>query len=198
MSVASPVRRTSFPTTAPALVLSALGVAGCYDSGNATGYYPYPVSCKSGVSTGSVDTGVILDLDPGYGVGATVEYAGDGAWRFAAACDSLVSGYVCDWSVLVSPIDGTIDSFEPEALEPEDVIQRYPSEPGSTVEDAVLLAAFTADGIDAFTLLATPGAGMRVDAKLDGYCGGPYLFWTDGGKVRTSPTNPTDLFPSDI
>jgi hypothetical protein len=197
MSVASSVRRSSFRITAPALVFSALGVAGCYDSGSgyATGYYP--VGCKSGVSTGSVDTGVILDLDPGYGVGTTIEYAGDGAWRFAVACDSLVSGYVCDWSVLVSPIDGTIDSFEPEALEVEDVIERYPSEPGSTVEGAVFLSAFTADDIDAFTLLATPGAGMRVDANIDGHCGGPYLFWTEGGAVKTSPTNPTDLFASE-
>ena len=174
--------------------LAALGITGCGDDRYAYGYYP--VICDLGVQSGTVETDAILDLDPGHGVGATVEYSGDGAWRFAVACDSLLSGYACDWTVLVGAIDGTIDSFEPESLELDDVVERYPTVRGSTEEDGVLLYAYTNVGIDAFTVLATPGAGMRVDARIGSYCGGPYLFWTDEGDVQNSSTNPTELFPS--
>jgi hypothetical protein len=174
--------------------LATLALVGCGDDRYAYGYYP--IVCDSGVTDGTVETDAILDLDPGYGAGATVEYSGDGAWRFAVACDSFLTGYGCRWQVLVSAIDGTIDSFERESLEDYDVVQRYPTVPGSTEEDGVLLDAETDFGIDAFTLLATPGAGMRVEAAIGGYCGAPYLFWTDDGQVRNSTTNPTDLFPS--
>jgi hypothetical protein len=176
------------------VALVALALAGCGDDRYAYGYYP--IICDSGVDTGTVETDAILDLDPGRGVGATAEYSGDGAWRFAVACDSLFSGYGCRWQVLVSAIDGTIESFEPEGLELYDVVQRYPTVPGSTEEDGVLLDTETDVGIDAFTLLATPGAGMRVEAVIGDYCGGPYLFWTDDGRVRNSTTSATDLFPS--
>jgi hypothetical protein len=79
----------------------------------------------------------------------------------------------------------------------DDLIEFYPSMAGSTVEDAVLLESTTGADIDAFTILTTPGAGMRVNARLGSACAGPYLFWTEKGAVQRSSTNPTDLFPSE-
>jgi hypothetical protein len=158
-------------------------------------YYPpyspgyYPATCSGGVSDGSVDTGALLDLDPGRGVGTTVEVLSDGSWRFASACDSLISGTYCAWSIVVTPIDGVIDGFEPEELDGEDILEAF--------DDGVVLDAVTTDAIDAFVVFATPGAGMRVDATIDGFCAGPYVFWTEDGDVRHSTTNPTDLFPTD-
>jgi hypothetical protein len=177
-----------------------LGLAGCEAE---TVYYPVyvpppgppPVSCRPDVDESGVDTGALLDLEPGYGVGATVEYAADGTWRIAVACDSLISGYVCNWTVLVASIDGTIDDFEPEALEDEDFIERFPTRSDSREEDGVFLDAITADGIDAFSVFATPDAGLSVTVDIDGYCAGPYLFWLDNGDVRSSTTNTTELFP---
>jgi len=156
---------------------------------------PPPVPCAGGVDEGDIDTDGLLDVDPGYGVGTTVEYSADGTWRFAVTCDFLVYGYPCNWSVLVTSIDGSIDGFEPEALEDEDFIERYPTTPGSTVEDGVFLDSLTTDEIDAFSVFATPGAGMSVTVDIDGYCAGPYLFWLDGGEVRHGATNSTDLYP---
>ncbi len=186
-----------------AVVLGALATAGCYGScDDCPQYYapppapPGPPSCKSGTSDGSIDADVFLDLDPGTGVGATVEYASDGSWRFAVTCDSLTSKVGCSWTLLVAPIDGTIDDYAPEGLEDEDIVMRYPSMVGSLEEDGVSLDSLTDDDdIDAFTVFATPGAGMFVSANLDGNCGGPYLFWTDGGDVKTSNTEATELFP---
>ena len=187
-------RRRPFGITRFAVPFVAAAVVGC-EPEYVSVYYPYyppgyyPASCSGGVSDGSVDTDALLDLDPGRGVGTTVEVLSDGTWRFAAACDTLISATYCAWSVAVSPIDGVIESFEPESLDDDDRLESF--------GDGVILDAITTDGIDAFTVLATPGAGMRVDATIDGYCAGPYVFWTEDGEVENSSTNPTDLFPTD-
>ena len=186
------------------LLLGAFATAGCYgDCDDCPQYYAPPSlpgdprpECDSGVSEGSIDADVLLELEPGDGVGATVEYASDGSWRFAVTCDTNKSGVDCAWTLLVASIDGTIDDYAPEALEEEeDIIERFPSMAGSREEDGVLLDSLVDDDIDAFTVFATPGAGMFVSAQLDGECGGPFLFWTDGGEVETSATEATELFP---
>ena len=189
-------RRPLWEITKVAVPLLAAAAVGCEPEYVAV-YYPYPpyppgyypVSCSGGVSDGSVDTNALLDLDPGRGVGTTVEVLDDGTWRFAAACDTLISGTYCAWSVIVTPIDGELLDFGPETLDDEDILDSF--------ENSVVLDAITTDGIDAFSVLATPGAGMRVDATIDGFCAGPYVFWTEDGDVEHSSTNPTDLFPVD-
>ena len=187
-------RRRPFGITRFAAPFVAAAAVGC-DPEYVAVYYPYyppgyyPASCAAGVSDGSVDENALLDLDPGRGVGTTVEVTAGGTWRFAAACDTLISGTYCAWTVAVSPIDGTIESFDAEALDEDDFLEPF--------DDGVVLDAITTDGIDAFTVLATPGAGMRVNATIDGYCAGPYVFWTENGDVENSSTNPTDLFPTD-
>ena len=63
-------------------LLAALGTFGCGDSTYYHyGYYPWLAA--SGVTEGAIDTDAILELGPGESVGASVEYFGDGAWRFA-------------------------------------------------------------------------------------------------------------------
>jgi hypothetical protein len=66
---------------------------------------------------------------------------------------------------------------------------------GSTEEDGVHLDSLTDTDIDAFTVFATPDIGMFVSVAIDGNCGGPFLFWTDDGEVRSSRTEATELFP---
>ena len=68
--------------------LATLALAGCGDDRYAYGYYP--IVCDSGVTEGTVETDAILDLDPGRGVGATVEYSGDGAWRELGLAEDTV------------------------------------------------------------------------------------------------------------
>ena len=202
MIPSGPQQRLPFGLLASVL-FSTLVTAGCYgDCDDCPQYYPppppppgsQPPSCESGVGEGSVDTGALLDLEPGEGVGTTVEYMGDGTWRFAVTCDTRLSDVGCNWSVLVAPIDGVIDDYEGEALE-DDVVQRYPSMVGSEEEDGVRLESFTTEDIDAFSVFATPDIGMFVSVNIDGHCGGPFLFWTADGEVRSSQTEATELFP---
>lgn len=192
-------RRRAFVLAPFVLFISALAF-GCEAETVYCPYcYPYPpsppISCASGVDEGAIDTDGFLDVEPGEGVGATVEYLEDGTWRVAVTCDTLVTGVSCNWRVLVASIDGTIDGFDPEALELEDLIERFPTTAGSTEEDGVLLDSITDTEYDAFTVQATPGAGMTVTATLDGYCAGPYVFWLEDGEVVHSRTASTELFP---
>src|ERR1051325_2409232 len=99
------------------LAAGALGATGCY----AEDTYYDPAYCQPGIQDSSIDTGSVLILDPGL-VGATAEYFGDGAWRFATACDTVQSGARCNWQLDVTPLEGTIDNFAPEDLELEDLL----------------------------------------------------------------------------
>jgi len=186
--------------------LLALALAGCvvdsgyhdgyYDDGNQGTYYPPPSGstpiCSSGVDQQSVDTGQYLELDTGY-VGVTAEYFGDGAWRFAMACDTPSSGAVCNYVVTVTPVDGSIDSYAAESLEQNDLLSTVPGAYGA---DAVHLDALTSSDIDGFTLQASPGSTLEVDVALDGNCASPYLFWVENNVVMAGDRTLTDLRPS--
>lgn len=175
----------------------ALGTAGCYDDDvyyYDDGYYG-ETACAPGFDQFGIDTGATLDLDPGIGAGVTVEYLGDGAWRFAAACDTAISGYPCDWDILVSGVDGAIQRFESESLERSDILDWTPSSEGGAADAARLVATTDLD-LDAFTLDATPGATLDVDVILDGQCGGTYLHFTNAGRVVNAHTQAVDLTPS--
>ena len=79
--------------------------------------------CGGTVYAATIDTGVGLETDPGRGVGAFVEYAEGGSWRLFTSCDTLISGFVCLWDVIVSPLAaGAIFSSAPESLEADDAL----------------------------------------------------------------------------
>jgi hypothetical protein len=175
------------------LPLALLAIAGCDDGHDDVVYVdddsPF---CDSGVLTADIDRGGYLELDPGYYAQASIEYAGDGFWRIAVSCDTVDSGYRCFWDMVVSPIDAPLDSVETEGLEPEDGAEIYFRAPGV---EAVGFTTDTTYDVDAFTLATAPGAGLRVDALLDGACAGPYLSWSENGEVVGSPTQVTELYP---
>jgi hypothetical protein len=183
---ASPVSRAGAFACRAALALSACFAAGCYTD---DGYYYDPTYCQPGVEEASIDAGGILILDPGR-VGATAEYLGDGAWRFAAACDTDLTGVRCNWRIRVTPLDGIAGSLAPESLEDEDELF-------DDGDGGVLFDALTDFDIDGFTLETTPGATVRVDVALDGSCGGPFFFWLDREQVFTGVTPSVELTPSD-
>jgi hypothetical protein len=184
----------------PLALLAPLGAAGCYmDHGPHHGYYddyyygngPYAggPTCAAGVDESTIDAGSVYPLDPGY-VGIAAEYFGDGAWRFATACDTPKSGYSCDFVVTVTPLDGSIYSVAPEGLEAGDLLalDGHGSASFSVVTDS---------DIDAFTLEAVPGATLEVTATIDGYCATPYVLWLSGGETPPAPTRASlDLTPS--
>lgn len=169
------------------LALAALGATGCY-AGDDDSYYDSGY-CDNGIQDASIDTNRILVLDPGR-VGATAEYFGDGAWRFAAACDTELSGANCNWHLAVTALEGSIDSFAPESLESDDILDW-----DGPAERSVVFDVLTDYDIDAFTLEATPGATLEVSVTLDGGCGGPFFFWLEQGETPGAFTQVVDLTP---
>jgi hypothetical protein len=176
----------------------ALATSGCY-AGDDVYYYDDGTYddgyCAPGFAQSDIDSGSKLELDPGVGAGVTAEYLGDGAWRFATACDTALSGYPCSWDILVSAVDGEIEHFDSESLERTDVLASGPSVQGGP-DDAVRLVATNDYDLDAFTLDATPGATLEIDTILDEQCGGSYVHWLDAGRVVSAQTQTVDLTPS--
>ena len=179
-------------------VLAALAPAfsGCY-AGNDVYYYEdgYDSYCAPGYDQSDIDTGSTLELDPGVGAGVTAEYLGDGAWRFATACDTAYSGYPCTWDILISAVDGKILRFQSESLERSDLLDWSPLAEGGP-DDAVRLVATSDYDLDAFTLDATPGATLEIDTLLDDTCGGTYVHWLHADRVISAHTQTVDLTPS--
>jgi hypothetical protein len=182
---ASTIGRSSAWPRGVALAAAFLA-SGCYTDES---YYYDATYCEPGVELASIDTGGILILDPG-AVGATAEYFGDGAWRFATACDTQVTGVRCHWQLTVTAVDGVVHSFAAETLEGEDYLF-------ADGESKVVFDAVSDVDIDGFTLEATPGATLRVDVSLDGSCGGPFFFWLDRDQTLAGFTPRVELTPSE-
>jgi hypothetical protein len=197
--------RRSFARHARALLLAPLAFAGCYGHHDDHYYYyeepydPYGTYCEPGIGEYEIDRGGIRELEPGEGVGGTIEYNGDGEWRIAVTCDLVVNPYAqglpCQWVVVVGALEGSIQEFSGDDLEVDDVIEWYPGTQGSSVEDAVRLDSLTAVDIDAFTFRTAAGAGIWVSASLDGTCGEPFLIWLDDGRDRASTSEMIELVP---
>ncbi len=182
-----------------ALLVAALAT-GCYGDHDSGGHHSgyddgyYDDGCAPGILQTDIDRSGFLDLDPGLGAGATVEYAGGGFWRFAVSCDTFYSGLPCEWDLIVSTIDAELSDVAPEGLEPSDSLARFVGDPDP---NAVQLLTTTGDDIDAFTLQTEPGAGVSVDVLLDGACGGTYVSWLAGDEIVASDAQVTELFPLD-
>jgi hypothetical protein len=182
---ASPIGRSSAWLQGVALA-AALLASGCYTDDS---YYYDATFCEPGVELASIDTGGILILDPG-AVGATAEYFGDGAWRFATACDTQFTGVPCNWQLTVTAVDGVVHSFAAESLESEDYLF-------AEGESEIVFDGVSDVDIDGFTLETTPGATLRVDVSLDGSCGGPFFFWLDRDQAIAGITPRVELTPSE-
>jgi hypothetical protein len=182
------------------IALFALAAAGCDDDGyyyyDDDDYYPPPiVECTADQLEATIDTGAYIEIDPGEGVGVTVEYLGDGAWRVAVACDTYFDPYerACTWDLVLTSVDGIIEDFASERLERDDVLGWYPT----ARDESVRLFTTTGYDLDAATLYATPGAALRIDALLDDQCAAPYLIWVEAGEYVSSDAVLTDLYPSE-
>jgi hypothetical protein len=148
--------------------------------------------CGERASTG-VDTGAELDIVPGDGAGAFIEYLDDGSWRVTTTCDSGESGSECYWDVFVWPTsaDDTLLDFVSQSIEAGDAI-------GYEYDGALHLVTSTGSDTDGVLFDATPGAALNFEIYLDGYCGSPYTFWIGDGAVHGgAPGNPLELVPSE-
>ena len=136
-----------------------------------------------------IDTDEALEVEPGVGAGAFIEYVSGGTYRINTSCD-VAQGGPCTWDILVTPLDGaSIEGLAPSGIEQGDSL--------TTDGTSVQLLATTEDDLDGFTVQTEPGAAIRFDALLDSSCANRYLFWVGDGALHSgAPSNPIDLVPT--
>lgn len=173
-------------------------VAGCVEPDQPPygGEEPEP---RTRVAALVIDSGGLVQLEPGSGIGVAVEYAGGGRWAVTSSCDTPLSGLPCMFDIFVSTDDvAGITDFATVALEGADELM---------VPDPFALSAEleTGEDTDGFELTTAPGATVRVSALLYAPERGNWLTWSDdprfiswvghGAVHRGAPTNPVDLTP---
>jgi hypothetical protein len=152
-----------------------------------------------GVVELTIDSGGQVQLEPGAGIGVSVEYTAGGQWSVATTCDTALSGVSCNYDILVSTDESAeVTAVEAVGLEPSDELEAL---------DTFALSAEldTDEDTDGFGFTTPPGATVRVSALLYDPAAGNWLSWSDdprfiswvghGGVHRGAPTNPVDLTP---
>jgi hypothetical protein len=150
-----------------------------------------------------IDSGREVELDPGAGVGVSVEYLGGGLWEITTACDTATSDVVCRFDVLASIDPGapgatTMTDATGVDLESDDEVDA--SDPFS-----LELLFVTSDDLDGVTFMTAPGATVRVSALLYDPGGDPRFDWVNDPRLidwvgsgvlqQGAPSNPVDLVP---
>jgi hypothetical protein len=138
-----------------------------------------------------IDTDSGLEVTPGEGVGLFVEYESGGRWRLFMTCDTDISGFGCEWDIVVAPTEGVIEAITADRLEFEDFLDFWGS-------DGARLVTLTAYDVDGALFDAPPGAGLVVDALLDDAFAHRYIYWVGDGAVHGgAPGSPLELSPSE-
>lgn len=188
-----PLLRSS--SLALALVVVPLLSACGYGDSRRDGYYdddygdpgPQPPGT---VEQATIDVDQLLDVEPGEGAGAFIEYETGGIYHVTTTCD-VASGVDCLWDIVVTPLDGApVLSASTFDLEKDDTLTF-----GEV--NRLRLLAYTGDDFDGFSFQTEPGAAVEVDALLDDGAANKFLFWVGDGAVHNgAPSNPVDLVPS--
>jgi hypothetical protein len=154
------------------------------------GYYDDPPPPSGPIEQATIDVDQLLDIEPGDGAGAFIEYEAGGFYHVTTTCD-VTSGVDCLWDIVLTPLNGApvIGAF-PFDLEQDDTLTF-----GEV--NRVRLLAYTGDDFDGFSFQTEPGAAVEVDALLDDGAANKFLFWVGDGAVHNgAPSNPVDLIPS--
>jgi hypothetical protein len=153
------------------------------------GYAPTPTP-QGNIEEATIDTDQLLQVDPGVGAGAFIEYESGGTYHVTTSCD-FDHGGECFWDIVVTPLaDAALLSVSPVNLESDDSVTL-----GSG--NQVRLVANTDKDLDGFSFQTDPGAAIELDALLDNGAANRFLFWVgDGALHGGAPSNPIDLVPS--
>jgi hypothetical protein len=186
------------PLSLVALLL-ALPTVGCGYGGrdHHHDYYDDDYEPSNGGSTSqtieqaTIDVDQLLDVEPGDGAGAFIEYEAGGNYHVTTSCDVAENGD-CYWDIVVMPLDDSpVANVTPIDLESDDSLS-------FGAGNQLRLVAVTEDDFDGFSFQTEAGAAIRVDALLDDAPANPYLFWVGDGALRAgAPSNPIDLVPSE-
>ncbi len=149
-----------------------------------------PAPAQGNIESATIDTDQLLDVAPGAGAGAFIEYDTGGTYHVTTSCD-VGQGNACNWDIIVTPLDNAaLLGVAPIDLESDDSVTI-----GSG--NQVRLVALTGRDFDGFTVQTDPGAAIELDALLDNGAANRYLFWVGDGALHSgAPSNPVDLVPS--
>ena len=139
-----------------------------------------------------IDTDEQIDVDPGVGAGAFLEYRSGGRWELFTTCDTLISDYLCDYDIFVSvPLGQELERVRGLELERSDEIAH--------LERGVMrLLLLTGTDFDRVSFRAPPGETLRMDVLIDGIVDPEIVFWNGYGALQfAAPSNPLDLTPSE-
>ncbi len=180
-------------------LLAASTLGGCYYERDRYDDPPTPIGPPPAeeIFESQIDVGETLTTTPGEGAGVFVEYSGGGQWRVFTACDSKLSGYACEWDVLVTaPFGVALSNVQDEGLEGDDVVYISEADSEGRTGEAVNLVSYTSTGTDGVTFQSDPGEPIRIDVILDGVSEPRYTYWIGDGAIhRGAPSNPMDLVP---
>ena len=173
----------------PLFVACGYGSHTSHDDGYGSNYPPNPPA-QGDIESATIDTDQLLDVEPGAGAGAFIEYDAGGTYHVTTSCD-FDQGSACNWDIVVTPLDdAALLGVTPVDLESDDSVTI-----GSG--NQVRLVALTARDFDGFSFQTDPGAAIEVDALLDNGAANRYLFWVGDGALHSgAPSNPVDLVPS--
>jgi len=182
------------PSSRPLLALLAVPLFAACGYGDhrsdRDGYSDYPPPASATIEEATIDTDQLLEIAPGDGAGAFVEYETGGTYHVTTSCD-VGQGGDCYWDIVVTPLaDAALLSVSPFDLESDDSVTL-----GSG--NQLRLVANTGKDLDGFSFQTEPGAAIELDALLDNGAGNRYLFWVGDGALHSgAPSNPIDLVPS--
>jgi hypothetical protein len=154
------------------------------------GYTPPDSTPVGSIEQATIDADQLLDVEPGAGAGAFIEYESGGTYHVTTSCD-VEQGGSCFWDIVVTPLaDAPLLGVSALDLESDDSVTL-----GSG--NQVRLVARTGSDFDGFSFQTDPGAAIEVDALLDDGAANRFLFWVGDGALHSgAPTNPIDLVPS--
>ncbi|WP_437817448.1 hypothetical protein [Sorangium sp. So ce1078] len=139
----------------------------------------------------AIDTGAVLNSEPGEGVGIFVEYAAGGTWRLWTTCDTNTSKVVCSFDLYAS-VDTSSELFDIVGTDLEKTDATRLADEG-----IAYLHAETGSDVDAMTFTTTEGAIVRLEAYLDGAQEPRYVYWFGDGILHEgAPSNPLDFEPT--
>jgi hypothetical protein len=144
-----------------------------------------------------VDTGQVMNAQPGQGVGIFTEYAAGGTWHVWWTCDTARSQLDCDVALSATVAAGQVSALDAAELPAGALTSPSPSR--------LEVRVVTSTQVHGLTFRTNPGAIVVLEATIGGLkfgsgAPGSFFFFVQDGKINggfTGPlTNPLQLVGS--
>jgi hypothetical protein len=173
-----------------AVIALGLSTGGCIIVDDDDEHHVAPPPSSSGYYT-TIDEGVTLEPTFGFGHGAGlfVEYETGGLWTVFTSCDTLDSGFECQYEINVSthyPFY-SLDGFD---LEPGDAVESYS-------DYDFTMFSWTDVDWDEMQFTTEPGQPVQIELVLDGFVEPAFFRWGgDGAVYEGAPYSPVVFQPN--